>query len=150
MLNAERLREVADFIRRYPDEYNQGVYGRKSASECGAAYCVAGTTVLLSEDWELIWTPANSLNTHYEANNARWVGEGLPPQDLTSYQRICTTHDAAVYELGLTVEEGYLLFSGGTEPLHGMTMPEALEKIAAGTPIDEVVCVDDEDGSWDD
>ena len=46
MANAEKIREVLDYITKHPEEWDQSIYARRT--ECGSAYCVAGLAVVLN------------------------------------------------------------------------------------------------------
>lgn len=139
--NGELLREVAEQIRRDPASHDQTLWVQPSdESDCGTAYCVAGWAVALGMDWRwrtrLGWHKAGNPRKPVSVSRAaratsREPGEPGNPFEIESTSRL------AADLLGIEGDPGDL-FAGSLGPLDGLSVPEALEEIAAGSPVEDV------------
>lgn len=130
MRNQDAFNGVAEYVRIFPENYHQHRWVSKS--DCGSAFCIAGTTVFLEEG-------ENIFSEEY----GTWQDDQFFPHDTPSNNKIA---DKAQKILGLEALESYVLFDGGWKPKDGLTVPEALEKLGAGAHLKDVT----RDGYYDD
>lgn len=78
MANAARLRELMQYIITHPERWQQDEWA--SQTECGTAYCVAGTAVTLFTDARPIWYE-NTLGPGLLAAFA-YIGTGCFPTSI--------------------------------------------------------------------
>lgn len=114
--NAQAILEVAAHIETYPERYNQTEWGQDT--DCGSAFCVAGTRAVLDGiDYETNCVVRSDRRRAYAWLEV--VSVGLHAQD----------------RFGLSDMEAKILFSQHWLPREGMTVPEALRRLAAGWPV---------------
>lgn len=122
MRNTEKLEKLADtlewVIEEYPDLYDQSTYGQ--LTDCGTKACIAGWAAFLNG-----WKP--------QAIEKTWSWDFLERDSEKD-----DVHDIAIEVLGITRGEAEILFDQDWEPAEGMTVPDALKKLAGGEPIENV------------
>jgi len=91
MVNAPLMFKTLDHIDAHPDEYNQGEWATKGP--CGTVACFAGTAVMLA---------GHEFDFRYEDVDAT---------DVVKDGR--SIREVARLELGLTFDQGEVLFYGG-------------------------------------
>lgn len=139
MRNEQLLRDVASHIEAHPEQYNQGTYGREAA--CGTTACIAGWACLLSGHEALVREMETLEVQHDELlrlPHGSWGEEHWKTIDRRD-ELAEKIHETGAKALGLEDEiEAGRLFSGGWRPGHGYSVPEALEKFAAGSSLEEI------------
>lgn len=65
-VNVPLLRKALEHVTAHPEEWDQGVWAKRS-SQCGTQYCLAGTVVVLSGEFRAQWSSTNYSTefTHY-------------------------------------------------------------------------------------
>lgn len=98
------LHKVLDHIEAHPEEWDQTAWAievMKEDGSCRTAYCFAGTTVAMMEDWTPIW-------------RHRFVGADDIPRSSTGgcylNGRSTSVRGVASDLLGLAIAEAALLF----------------------------------------
>ena len=133
MINEDLLRTVADHFREHPAAHVQDHWATET--ECGTTGCIAGWACFLSGEYNLVWfknphVPNTGWYTTSErVEEAAKTGINPAPFDFCG---------AATKLINLTAEETERLFSASWQPADLLSVPEALEKIAAGASIEEV------------
>lgn len=133
-MNTELLLKVADAIEKYPELYDQETYGDVEVDDtsCGTTACIAGWACALEGYHPVVdrlpWRDASSYFTYTRVAQKPWQAwsNGVSPHDIA--QELIGLEDWAAEEL----------FGSDWGPVEGLTVPQALRKIANGTPIDEV------------
>lgn len=118
MRDTELFRDVAQYIRDYPNEYAQEYWAYVDEDSCCTYRCILGTGIHLKglsrECFERSGDGEVTFKTGF-----------LPFVD-----------GAAIF--GISKEEANFLFHGAWRPAHGLEVAEALEKLAAGAHIKDV------------
>lgn len=127
--NEELLRQVAQDIRDDPASYDQTTFARETS--CGTTACIAGHAAIRSGKRPIF---------DFCDGTARYF--------FSDTERVCGG-DIGQVLLGLTDEEASLLFDEFWRPAHGLSVPEALEKLAAGASIEEITGAHDGDCDCD-
>jgi|JI10StandDraft_1071094.scaffolds.fasta_scaffold88639_3 hypothetical protein len=130
--NTERFREIAALIEKYPERHNQDTWmggfvdereldlpesGTTTVRACGTTQCVAGWAIVLDEENYLV-ARGGSVKRADGRPFVGWTWEGS-------------------HALGLTVEEGELLFHTYRTPPMGW--PRALRAIGEGVAIGDAL-----------
>lgn len=126
--NAELFRKIADQIRREPKSHCQVSWGLPAPdTPCGTRACIAGWAVVLDQGYR----PTENIKTVGEYGHCRvWSSESGP--DI--YERDIGPMAAEL--LGLTATEQRILFGSSFESPANYEMPEYLEAVADGAPIE--------------
>lgn len=111
--NEELFRAIARQIEEHPESHDQFSWN-VTWPGCGTKCCIAGWAVSLAG------YQFSSYGFAFVAGNEDYVG--------------CLAEEL----LGLGGDEADRLFDAAWQPAHHLTVPEALEKLAAGASIDEV------------
>jgi len=125
-MNEQLMREVASYIEKHPSNYDQNMWIENN-EDCGTTACIAGWAMILSGKYVVgpaAIFPGSNRADFYDAVD----GDVL----VNSFE------DTGAEVLDIPIEDARILFDGTWVPADGMTVSEALEKYAAGTPIDHV------------
>jgi len=109
MLNEELVLKIADQFREHPESWYQGTYWQDKRG-CGSSGCIVGWAVFMAD---------KKAHARLERGNGNW-----------------DVHAAKA--LGIPVTTANYLSGGNRGPAGDLTVYEALEKWAAGTPLVEV------------
>lgn len=161
--NVDLLRTVAMRIEDDPDSYNQDQW------VCESACCIAGHGLLASGNYNIVGTnyhqygfvrSQNDISAVSGLNVRTAIVENLNAirYDIGKYywdasdgdsvfgiMSINDIHVEATDALGLTNDEADILFDQSWRPNCHLTVPQALEKLAGGSSIEEVTCSYDYD-----
>jgi hypothetical protein len=155
--NTDLFFEIAEAVRTDPGSYRQDRWAVPAKTACGSRCCIAGKAVLLrmpqliDEVLRLDEAKATAIQ-RYHNHEISSLEEARIHADLAQREARLWEEIPALAGplLGLDSIEAEQLFAGEWAPVMGLTVPEALEKIGAGTPPSEVSygIWDHEDGCW--
>lgn len=158
MINTELFMKVAEQIEKEPDSYDQYVWVDPTDEMCGTKACIAGHALLLSGEATLVcgsycgkpYVTIAMKQTLEEAGYEETVPWKMGNTifelpfvhtDLTLDHSVDGENpfiEEAARILGLGYDEAAILFSSYWMPAAGLTVSEALVKIANGAKVDSV------------
>lgn len=121
MRDTELFRDVAQYIRDNPEEYDQNFWSYYDEDSCGTYRCILGTGIHLRGIAKQCFDLSEGGEVTFKIGYLPFV-------------------DGA-HLFGISPTEANFLFHGAWRPAHGLSVPEALEKLAAGAHLKDVTDV---------